>query len=68
MTAGQGEIANPAHPPSGCHFHPRCKFAQQICAEQVPPLKQVRANHFAACHFAEELTLQGVAEAGVPND
>jgi len=59
-----GDIADPANPPSGCYFHPRCRFAQQICRENEPPLVDVgkdRSNpHFAACHFAEELELAGV--------
>ena len=59
-----GDIADPANPPSGCYFHPRCRFAQQICREKEPPLVDVgkdRSNpHFAACHFAEELELAGV--------
>lgn len=58
----QGEIANPANPPSGCYFHPRCRYAQQICRVEPPPRVEVGPRHFAACHFAAELTLQGVEE------
>ena len=56
----RGEIANPAHPPSGCYLHPRCPYAQPICSEKDPPWEEVEADHFAACHFARELPLQGV--------
>lgn len=55
-----GEVANPANPPSGCYFHPRCNYAQAICSEQTPAWEEVSPNHFAACHFADDLTLQGV--------
>ena len=57
-----GEVANPANPPSGCYFHPRCRYAQAICETDTPPWSEVAPQHFAACHFAEELELRGVAE------
>jgi oligopeptide transport system ATP-binding protein len=41
--------------PPGCAFHPRCRMAQDVCHEQVPPLLQLRGNRASACHFAEEL-------------
>ena len=55
-----GEVANPANPPSGCYFHPRCKYAKDICAKEEPEWREVNPGHFVACHFAEELKLQGV--------
>jgi peptide/nickel transport system ATP-binding protein len=55
-----GEIADPSNPPTGCYFHPRCRFAQQICRERTPELRKVKDNHAVACHFAEELNLSGV--------
>lgn len=57
----KGEVPSPANPPTGCYFHPRCQYAQEICKQEGPPLREVRPNHFAACHFAEVLKLQGVA-------
>jgi oligopeptide/dipeptide ABC transporter ATP-binding protein len=56
----EGEVANPANPPSGCYFHPRCPFAQEICGTTEPPLQEVAPGHFASCHFAGELELPGV--------
>jgi peptide/nickel transport system ATP-binding protein len=56
----KGEIPSPSNPPSGCHFHPRCPYAKAICAQESPPLRQIKSGHFAACHFAEELELKGV--------
>lgn len=57
-----GEIPNPANPPSGCYFHPRCPYAQSICREVEPPLEEVTPGHFASCHFASELALRGVEQ------
>ena len=56
----QGDVPNPANPPSGCTFHPRCRFAQEICKTQKPPLIEVEPGHQAACHFANELQLVGI--------
>ena len=55
----EGEVANPADPPSGCYFHPRCQYAKDVCKEETPPLLQVSENHYAACHFAKDLQLKG---------
>lgn len=56
----QGEIADPSNPQQGCYFHPRCKFAQQVCREQAPELRKIDKKHEVACHFAEAISLQGV--------
>ena len=55
-----GEVANPVNPPSGCYFHPRCKYAEEICKKEEPEWKEVNPDHFVACHFAKELSLKGV--------
>jgi peptide/nickel transport system ATP-binding protein len=55
-----GEIANPADPPSGCYFHPRCNYAQDICSIDTPKLREIRPGHWASCHFSEVLRLKGV--------
>jgi peptide/nickel transport system ATP-binding protein len=56
----QGEVANAANLPSGCCFHPRCRYAQKICKEKEPALEEVSPGHFVACHYAEMLELAGV--------
>ncbi len=56
-----GEIANPAAPPSGCYFHPRCPYAVDLCQVEEPALREVTPGHFVKCHLATELQLQGVA-------
>lgn len=56
----EGEVPDPANPPSGCYFHPRCGYAADICAQEDPPLCEVEAGHVVACHFATELSLQGI--------
>ncbi len=59
----EGDVADPADPPSGCYFHPRCRYAQAECREHTPPLRQVGGDgpaHHAACHFADKLSLTGV--------
>jgi peptide/nickel transport system ATP-binding protein len=57
-----GEVASPVNPPSGCYFHPRCRYAKDICKTDAPPLKEVLPGHWAACHFAGELKLRGITE------
>jgi peptide/nickel transport system ATP-binding protein len=56
----QGEVANPAAPPSGCYFHPRCPHAIDVCKTQTPAWQEVSPGHFASCHRAQELQLAGV--------
>jgi peptide/nickel transport system ATP-binding protein len=55
-----GEVANPAAPPSGCYFHPRCPFAIEVCRTQAPPSQEISPGHFVSCHRAHELQLVGV--------
>jgi peptide/nickel transport system ATP-binding protein len=62
----QGEVPNPASPPSGCYFHPRCPFAVDVCRTEPPALRPVAPGHLARCHRAEELTLDGIGPPGVP--
>jgi oligopeptide/dipeptide ABC transporter ATP-binding protein len=47
----KGDIPSPINPPSGCVFRTRCPMAQAVCAQSVPPLKQIGADHLSACHL-----------------
>jgi peptide/nickel transport system ATP-binding protein len=56
----QGDVADPSNPPSGCYFHPRCRYVQEVCKLQTPEFRELKPDHFVACHRAEELTLEGI--------
>src|SRR5881296_3135523 len=56
----QGEVANPANPPSGCYFHPRCAYALEPCRTQAPAWEEISHGHFVRCHRARELQLSCV--------
>ncbi|MBI3374671.1 MAG: dipeptide ABC transporter ATP-binding protein [Betaproteobacteria bacterium] len=48
----RGEVPSPLNPPSGCVFHPRCPIAVDRCSAEIPPLREIRSGHWAACHLA----------------
>jgi peptide/nickel transport system ATP-binding protein len=57
----QGEVANPANPPSGCYFHPRCPYSDgDRCQRETPALREVEPDRWVSCHYAEKLNLRGV--------
>lgn len=55
----QGEIPNPANPPSGCYFHTRCRYCTEKCCEASPEYEEIEPGHYVACHRAKELNLKG---------
>ncbi len=57
----EGDVADPANPPSGCYFHPRCRFAVDRCKTETPQLREITPEHFVSCHRADELQLVGVS-------
>jgi oligopeptide/dipeptide ABC transporter ATP-binding protein len=61
VSAPRGEIADPANPPSGCAFHPRCPYAVERCSTELPALQEIAPAHWSACHRTTELSLRGVA-------
>jgi len=56
----EGEVADPANPPEGCYFHPRCRYAVEVCRHEAPVQEEIEPRHFVSCHRARELTLRGV--------
>lgn len=56
----QGDIPDPSNPPSGCLFHTRCRYVQERCKVEIPAFREIKPDHFSACHFAEELQLKGI--------
>ncbi len=46
-----GDVPSPANPPSGCRFHTRCRYRQEICELEPPPLEDKGDGHLVACHF-----------------
>jgi peptide/nickel transport system ATP-binding protein len=65
-TVTPGEPPDLANLPSGCVFHPRCKYAQDRCRAEEPHLREVAPGRFASCHFAESIDLQGIPAAKSP--
>ncbi len=55
-----GEVPDASNPPPGCHFHPRCRYAADICRTTVPPLTEIAPGHTVACHMSDQLSLTGV--------
>jgi oligopeptide/dipeptide ABC transporter ATP-binding protein len=55
LRAIPGSPPDLSDPPTGCRFHPRCRFAQEICRVQDPPMVEVAPGHSSLCHFAKEL-------------
>jgi oligopeptide/dipeptide ABC transporter ATP-binding protein len=49
----EGDVPSPFNPPSGCRFHPRCRFSESICESVAPEWRKIMENHFVACHLAE---------------
>ena len=46
----EGEVPSPIHAPTGCPFHPRCKYATEKCSIEMPPLADAGGGHYVACH------------------
>ena len=57
----EGDVADPANPPSGCYFHPRCRYNDgKRCVNETPELRTIEGGRFVRCHLAEQLNLKGV--------
>ena len=58
-----GDVPSPINPPSGCRFHPRCRYASQVCREVEPPLVDYGEGHLAACHHPLNVDTAALAVA-----
>jgi oligopeptide transport system ATP-binding protein len=64
----EGDVPSPINPPSGCRFHPRCRYATQVCKEVEPPLADYGNGHLAACHHPLNVDAAALAEVtAAPN-
>jgi oligopeptide transport system ATP-binding protein len=64
----EGDVPSPINPPSGCRFHPRCRYATEICHQVEPPLVDYGNSHFAACHHPLNVDQATLAQVGVSRD
>jgi oligopeptide/dipeptide ABC transporter ATP-binding protein len=55
-----GDVPSPANPPPGCKFHPRCRYAREVCHTEPPKWRELSEDHWVACHLADELSLAGI--------
>ncbi len=56
-----GDVPDPSNPPSGCKFHPRCRYARDVCSAAEPAWREAVTDHWVACHRVDELQLTGIA-------
>jgi oligopeptide transport system ATP-binding protein len=61
----EGDVPSPITPPTGCRFHPRCRYATEICSRIEPPLVEYRDGHLAACHHPLNVDKETLAKAQV---
>ena len=56
----EGDVPNPMHPPSGCYFRNRCRYAKNVCKSDTPIYREIGENHFVSCHRSEKLSLRSI--------
>mgnify|MGYP002508272834 CR=1 FL=1 len=60
----EGEIPNPANPPTGCYFHTRCRYCKQQCKETAPEYKELEPGHFEACGISPSRGMRSICWVG----
>lgn len=50
-----GDVPSPVNPPSGCRFHPRCRYAKDNCSQEEPEFREVERDHWVACHYWDQI-------------
>ncbi len=63
----KGEMPSPVNPPSGCYFHPRCPYAEPICRQKSPELKDLGSQHWVSCHLREKAGYETNSNKGGKN-
>jgi peptide/nickel transport system ATP-binding protein len=56
----EGDVPSPLDPPTGCYFHPRCRYMKETCKNDAPQYRELNNAHYAACHFADSLNLRPI--------
>jgi oligopeptide/dipeptide ABC transporter ATP-binding protein len=64
----EGDVPSPIRPPSGCRFHPRCRYATDVCSQIEPPLVDYGNGHLAACHHPLNVDKETLARVQVSQD
>ena len=59
----EGDVPSPINPPPGCPFHPRCRYAKDVCRTEIPEYRSVQSDHYVSCHLAESLNLQSIRKS-----
>jgi len=55
-----GDVPSPVDPPPGCRFHPRCRYAKEVCKMEAPAYRGLASEHYVSCHFGDQLGLRPI--------
>jgi oligopeptide/dipeptide ABC transporter ATP-binding protein len=63
-----GDAPSPLNPPAGCSFHPRCPYAESICAQVEPPVEEYAPGFYASCHLIKRMEKRRVGAIALPRE